>query len=71
MAREIDETALSGAQARFALFMASLFERAGLTPMAEFASLLDAFAETVTETDPAEGALLAEWAGAIAATARH
>lgn len=55
-----------GAQAKFALFVASLLQRAGVTSMAEFANLLRTFAEAVAETDPAEADILVDWAEAIA-----
>lgn len=69
MADISDEAALAGAQAKFALFLASLFQRAGVAPMVEFAALLDVFAETVAETEPGEGAVLAQWAKVISAAA--
>lgn len=71
MAESSDVAVLAGAQAKFALFLASLFQRAGAAPMAEFAALLSLFAETVRETDPAEAAVLTAWAETISASAGH
>lgn len=62
---------LEGAQSKFALFLAILLQRAGVAPVAEFAELLELFARTVAETDPAEGAVLARWAQLIGSTAGH
>lgn len=61
----IDAAHLAGAQGKFAVFMASLFQRAGVAKRAEFAELLGVFAETVAETDPEEAAILKSWADAI------
>lgn len=62
---------LAGAQGKFAAFVAAMLHRAGVAPAAEFAALLDAFAQTVAETDPEEGKLLAEWADAVRAAQPH
>jgi len=56
---------LAGAQGKFAIFIASLLQRAGVTPMVEFADLLGVFAETVAETDPGEAKILKGWAASI------
>jgi hypothetical protein len=61
--------ALAGAQGKFAVFMASMFQRAGVASMQEFAELLAMFAETVADTDPDEAAILTRWALAIRGTA--
>lgn len=58
---------IAGAQAKFAVFTASLLQRAGVATMADFADLLRSFAQTVAETDPGEAALLTAWADAIGA----
>jgi hypothetical protein len=71
MTEDSDAAVLEGAQAKFALFLASLFQRAGVAPMVEFAALLLLFAETVRETEPAEAAVLTAWAETIAAAAGH
>jgi hypothetical protein len=71
MADRCEVAVLAGAQGKLALFLASLLQRAGVTPMAEFAALLEVFAQTVGEADPAEAAVLAEWAKTIGACARH
>jgi hypothetical protein len=60
---------LAGAQGKFAIFIASLFQRSGVATMAEFSELLDMFAETVAATDPGEAAVLQQWAAAIGGTA--
>jgi hypothetical protein len=62
---------LADAQGKFAAFMAAMLQRAGGPPAAEFAELLDAFAQTVAETDPEEGKLLAAWADAVRAAQPH
>lgn len=51
-----------GAQAKFALFVASLLERAGVATLGEFSSLLRTFADSVAETEPEEAAILDQWA---------
>jgi len=56
---------LSGAQGKFALFVASLFQRAGLASMQEFGELLAVFADTLADTDPDEAAILKGWAASI------
>jgi hypothetical protein len=71
MADGSDETAFTGAQGKLVLFLASLFERAGVAPMAEFAALLEMFAQTVGETEPAEAAILAQWARTIGGSIGH
>ena len=62
---------LVGAQATFAVFVASLLQRTGVAQMSEMAELLGVFAESVAETDPGEAAILAQWAAAIGATSGH
>jgi hypothetical protein len=62
---------LAGAQGKFAVFMAAMLQRAGGAPSAEFAELLGVFAQTVAETDPEEGKLLAAWADAVRAAQPH
>ena len=59
---------LVGAQGKFALFVASLLQRAGVAPMTEFADLLNVFAQTVAETKPREAAILSEWASGVQGT---
>ncbi|MEO8812956.1 MAG: hypothetical protein ABI376_08610 [Caulobacteraceae bacterium] len=53
---------LAAAQGKFAAFVAIILQRAGVAEVGEFADLLDVFAETVVETDPEQGRLLADWA---------
>lgn len=62
---------LAGAQGKFAMFVASLLQRAGVAPMEEFAELLAMFAETVADTDPGEAAILSQWAATIRAPSGH
>ena len=59
---------LAGAQGKFAVFMASLFQRAGMASMQEFGELLAIFADTVADTDPDEAAILKGWAATIQGT---
>ena len=59
---------LAGAQGKFAVFVASLFQRAGVASMQEFGELLAVFAETVADTDPDEAAILTGWAATIRGT---
>ena len=59
---------LAGAQGKFAVFVASLFQRAGVASMQEFGELLAVFAETVGDTDPDEAAILKGWAATIQGT---
>ena len=60
---------LAGAQGKFAVFMASLFQRAGVATMQEFSELLTIFADTMADTDPGEAAILEGWAAAIRGSA--
>jgi hypothetical protein len=53
-----------GAQAKFAVFVASPLQRHGVTQMAEMAELLDLFAQSVAESEPGE-------AGHSGATSGH
>ena len=62
---------LAGAQGKFAMFVASLLQRAGVAPMAEFAELLGLYAESVADTEPAEAEILRQWAAGIAAATAH
>ena len=62
---------LAGAQGKFVVFLASLLQRAGVVSVAEFASLLTAFATTTSETSPEEGDVLAGWAAAVRALVPH
>jgi len=66
-----EEGDLAGAQGKLVVFIASLLERGGVVQTAEFANLLAVFAETVSETRPGEGALLAAWAETVAGSQRH
>jgi hypothetical protein len=59
---------LVGAQGKFAVFVASLLQRAGVASMQEFAELLTLFAETVADTDPEEAEILRAWAAIVRAT---
>ena len=56
---------LASAQGKFAVFVASLLQRAGVAPMGEFAELLAIFADTVADTDPDEALILKSWAATI------
>lgn len=60
-----------GAQAKFAVFVASLLQRHGVAQLSEMAELLDMFAQSVAESEPGEAAILAQWAAAIGATSGH
>jgi hypothetical protein len=62
---------LAGAQGKFAMFVASLLQRAGVAPMEEFAELLGLYAESVADTDAAEAEILRQWAAGIAAATTH
>ena len=62
---------LVGAQGKLVVFMASLFQRAGVMKTSEFASLLETFAQTVAETQPGEGAILATWSAHVRAASGH
>lgn len=64
-------TDLAGAQGKFAIFVASLLQRAGVAPMGEFADLLGMFAETVADTDPGEAEILRDWADSIRTVGTH
>jgi len=64
----ISADTLAGAQGKFAVFMASLFQRAGVASMQEFGELLALFADTLADTDPDEAAILNDWAATIRAT---
>ena len=61
------EDQLAGANGKLVLFLASLLQRANVVSVAEFGELLDVFALSVGETDPAEGRILAQWAAATRA----
>lgn len=67
MADSSEVAVLAGAQAKFALFLASLLNRAGVAPMEEFADLLGVFADSVADSDPGEAAILRSWVAAIQA----
>jgi hypothetical protein len=62
---------LAAAQGKFAAFVAIILQRAGVAEVAEFAALLDVYAETVIETDPEQGRLLADWAAVVRAVRPH
>ena len=62
---------LVGAQGKFAAFIASLLQRAGVAPMQEFADLLGLFADAVAETEPDEADILRNWAAAIRGARTH
>lgn len=68
MAEGWSDNDLAGAQGKLVMFLASLLARAGVVETAEFAALLSTFAETVGETAPGEGRLLASWASCVAST---
>ncbi len=71
MADSADYRELVAAQGKLVVFIASLLQRADVARMEDFASLLGAFAETVEETEPGEGALLQSWASAVRAASSH
>ena len=56
---------LAGAQGKLVLFIASLFQRAGIATTGVFGELLKVYAASVAETDPGQGEILLEWAAAI------
>ena len=66
MEQSCDGSDLAGAQGKLVLFLASVLERAGGPARDEFGRLLAVFAESVAETNPGEGAILAGWADLIA-----
>jgi hypothetical protein len=57
---------LAQAQGKLVLFLASVLQSAGGPPRDEFGRLLAVFAESVGETSPGEGAILARWAELVA-----
>ena len=57
--------ALAGAQGKFAVFIASLFQRTGVATMQELAEPLALFASTLADTDPEEAAILDKWAALV------
>jgi hypothetical protein len=57
---------LARAQGKLVLFLASVLQSAGGPPRDEFGRLLAVFAESVSETSPDEGAILAGWADLVA-----
>lgn len=61
---------LAGAQGKLVVFLASLLQRADVVSVAEFGRLLAVFADTVKETEPAEGTILAQWADLVAVAGR-
>jgi hypothetical protein len=65
------EGALAGAQAKFVVFLASLLSRAGVASVSEFGALLATYADTVSETDPLQADLLADWAALVKQAAPH
>jgi len=62
---------LVGAQGKFVAFVAVILERSGVAEVNEFAALLDTFADTVVETDPEQGRILAGWAAQVRAMRPH
>lgn len=52
-------------QGKLLVFLASLLERAGVVETSEFGALLTVFADSVRETDPDQGEILANWASAL------
>ena len=62
---------LVGAQGKFVAFVAMILQRAGAAEVNEFAALLDTFADTVVETDPEQGRVLAGWAAQVRALRPH
>ena len=58
-------TDLADAQGKLVLFLASILQRAGGPPRDEFGRLLAVFAESVAESSPGEGAILARWADLV------
>ena len=62
---------LAGAQGKFAIFIASLLQRADVASMREFGELLRLYASTVADTDPGEAATLRGWAATIGETAAN
>jgi hypothetical protein len=62
------EDDLVGAQGKLMAFLAAILQRKGVMGSGEFAALLDAYAETIAETDPGEGRLLARWAATVSQT---
>jgi hypothetical protein len=60
-----DDSDLVRAHGKFVAFLASLLQGRGLLAADEFAALLSAFAETVGESEPREGEILAYWAEVV------
>ncbi len=67
----VDPDDLAGAQGQFALFVASLLQRAGVATMKEFGELLSVYAAAVAEASPGEAAILADWASNVSRAAGH
>jgi hypothetical protein len=67
----VDPDDLAGAQGQFALFIASLLQRAGVATMAEFGQLLAVYAAAVAETSPGQAAILASWASNVSSSTGH
>jgi len=62
---------LVGAQGELVAFVAVILERSAVAEVTEFAALLDTFADTVVETDPEQGRILAGWAAQVRAMRPH
>jgi hypothetical protein len=59
------DRALVVAHGKLVALVASVLHGAGITTTDEFARLLSVYAETVGETEPAEGEILALWAETV------
>lgn len=53
------------AQGKLVVLLASMLQGAGVKSFSEFAALLGIYAVTVAEEEPAEGEILAYWAGMV------
>lgn len=71
MAKAEDFDALAGAQGKLVVFIASLLQRSAVLKTAEFASLLDVYADSVAETAPQEAAFLTAWSSEVRAVGGH
>ena len=68
---DLSASEMTRIQGHLLRFLASLLQRKGLLTMMEFGDLLSLYARVVSEVEPVEGAVLAEWAADIARPAGH
>jgi hypothetical protein len=59
------EMTLVRAQGKMVVLLAAMLHGAGVTPFSEFAAKLGVYAVAVSDDEPAEGQILAYWAGMV------